>query len=147
MRALIFELRPEALERDGLVVALTRHMEALKARYGVEVALNLCQEPDVSYAVKEAVYRIAQEALQNAVKHGQPDRLDVLLICAPDSITLEVCDNGAGFEPLADYAGHLGLHSMRERAQRVDGTLDIISAPGCGTQIRAQIPIPVAQTA
>lgn len=147
MRALIFELRPDSLERDGLVLALSRHLEALEARHGIEVGLSLCQEPDVSYAVKEAVYRIALEAVQNAVKHARPSRLDVLLTCAPDSLTLEVCDNGTGFEPLADYAGHLGLRSMRERAQRMDGTLDIISAAGNGTQIRAQIPIPVTQTA
>ncbi len=97
-------------------------------------------------AVKEALYRIAQEALQNAVKHARSQRLDVRLICAPDGLLLEVCDNGAGFDPLASYPGHLGLRSMRERAIGVGGTLDIVSAPDCGTQIRARIPIP-AETA
>ena len=71
MRALIFELRPESLEMEGLVAALTKQIAALQVRHGIEVELNLCDEPDVPLAVKEAVYRIAQEALHNAVKHAQ----------------------------------------------------------------------------
>jgi signal transduction histidine kinase len=145
MRALIFELRPESLEMEGLVVALTKQSAAIRARHGIEVELHLCDEPDVPLPVKEALYRINQEALQNAIKHARPERLDVRLVCAPDSLTLEVCDNGVGFDPLAGYPGHLGLRSMRERAMKVGGTLDIVSAPDCGTQVRATIPIPVAQ--
>ena len=143
MRALIFELRPEALEMEGLVIALTKQVAAMRAHYDIEIALSLCAEPDAPLAVKAALYRIAQEALHNALKHAQPEHLDVRLICAPDSLQLEICDNGAGFDPLASYPGHLGLRSMRERAVSVGGTLDIISAPDCGTQIRARIPIPV----
>ena len=71
MRALIFELRPESLEMEGLVVALTKQVEALRVRHGIEVELSLCDEPDVPLAVKEALYRIAQEALHNAVKHAR----------------------------------------------------------------------------
>jgi PAS domain S-box-containing protein len=141
MRALIFELRPESLKTEGLVVALGKRIAAVHAHYGFEVDLSLCEEPDVSLDVKETLYRIAQEALHNAVKHAQPDRLDVRLICAPDDIRLEVCDNGVGFDPCAEYPGHLGLHSMRERALSVGGDLEIVSAPGRGTQIRARIPI------
>ena len=74
MRALIFELRPESLEMEGLVAALTKQIAALQVRHGIEVELSLCDEPDVPLAVKEAVYRIAQEALHNAVKHAQTDR-------------------------------------------------------------------------
>ena len=145
MRALIFELRPESLEMEGLIVALTKQTAAIRARHGIEVELHLCDEPDVPLPVKEALYRITQEALQNAIKHARPERLDVRLVCAPDSLTLEVCDNGVGFDPLAGYPGHLGLRSMRERAMKVGGTLDIVSAPDCGTQVRALIPVPVAQ--
>jgi signal transduction histidine kinase len=86
------------------------------------------------------LYRIAQEALQNTVKHARADRLDVRLIRESEGLKLEVCDNGVGFDPLAAYPGHLGLRSMRERAQRAGGSLDIVSAPGRGTQIRARIP-------
>jgi PAS domain S-box-containing protein len=140
MRALIFELRPESLEMEGLVAALTKQIAALQVRHGIEVELNLCDEPDVPIAVKEAVYRIAQEALHNAIKHAQTDRLDIRLTHESDVLSLEVCDNGRGFDPLAAYPGHLGLRSMRERAISVGGSLDIASAQDRGTQIRARIP-------
>ncbi len=143
MRALIFELRPESLETEGLVVALTKQGEALRARHGIEVVFSLCDEPDAPLAVKEVLYRIAQEALQNAIKHALAGRLEVRLTRGPQSLELEVCDNGMGFDPSAAYPGHLGLHSMRERAQKAGGTLDVFSAPGSGAQIRAQIPIPM----
>jgi signal transduction histidine kinase len=62
-----------------------------------------------------------------------------------EGLRLEVCDNGVGFDPQALYLGHLGLRSMRERATRVGGTLDIVSVPDCGTQVRTYIPVPFAQ--
>jgi len=141
MRSLIFELRPESLAIEGLVVALGKHAAALRARHGIEVELALCDEPDAPLPVKEAIYRIAQEALQNAVKHSRSERLDVRLRCGEEAIRLEVCDNGVGFDPQAPYPGHLGLRSMRERASSVGGTLEIESVPGCGTRIRAHVPI------
>lgn len=147
MRALIFELRPESLEVEGLVVGLNKQAAALRARYGLEVGLDLCDEPGVPFAIKEALYRIAQEALQNAVKHARSDRLDVRLICSAESVRLEVCDNGVGFDPMAAYPGHLGLRSMRERAMRAGGTLEIASVSGCGTQIRVCLPVSTAQPA
>jgi signal transduction histidine kinase len=147
MRALIFELRPESLEMEGLVAALTKQVAALQVRHGIEVAVSLCDEPDVPLAVKEAVYRIAQEALHNAVKHAQTDRLDLRLMRESDVLSLEVCDGGKGFDPLAAYPGHLGLRSMRERAAKMGGTLEIVSAQDCGTQIRARIPIAVPEAA
>jgi signal transduction histidine kinase len=147
MRALIFELRPESLEMEGLVVGLGKQAAALRARYDVEVELDLCDEPGVPFAIKEALYRITQEALQNAVKHARPDRLDVRLICGADTIRLEICDNGIGFDPMAAYPGHLGLRSMRERATSVGGVLEITSVPQCGTQIYASIPLSTTQPA
>ena len=103
MRALIFELRPESLEWKAWSLPSPSRPQPYEARHGVEVELNLCDEPDVPLPVKEALYRITQEALQSTIKHARPERLDVRLACAPDSLTLEVCDNGVGFDPLADY--------------------------------------------
>jgi PAS domain S-box-containing protein len=141
MRALIFELRPESLEREGLAAALTKQVEALRVRQGIEATLTLCDEPDTLFAVKEALYRIAQEAMQNAVKHARPSRLEVRLAREPEGLSLAVRDDGIGFDPSAAYPGHLGLRSMRERAERLGGTLEILSAPGRGTQVRAHIPL------
>ncbi len=141
MRALIFELRPELLEMEGLVEALTKQVKALRARHGIEVDLKLCAEPDAPYAVKEAMYRIAQEALQNAVKHARPSRLELTLENQAVSLRLKVRDDGLGFNPQGSFPGHLGLRSMHERALSVGGTLEITSEIDYGTQVVAIIPV------
>jgi PAS domain S-box-containing protein len=141
MRALIFELRPESLESEGLIAALEKQASALRARHEVEVEAVLCDEPNVPLEKKEALYRIAQEALHNTVKHARANAVDLKMECDPGRITLTVSDDGAGFDPEGDFPGHLGLRSMRERAARLGGTLEIESAPGKGTRIRARIPL------
>jgi len=147
MRALIFELRPESLELEGLVTALTKQAAALSASRGMEVRLGLCAEPDVPLSAKEAVYRIAQQALDNAAKHSRANRLDVHLAYEQGGLGLEVSDNGVGFDPQSQYPGHLGLKSMRERALSAGGRLDITSSRDRGTQVRVHIPIPPAEEA
>jgi signal transduction histidine kinase len=141
MRALIFELRPESLENEGLVAALTKQADAISARHEIEVGLCLSEEPDISLSAKEALYRIAREALQNAVRHSQAGRIDVQMTCEPGKLKLEVCDHGVGFDPHGTYPGHLGLQSMRERAEGVEGSLEIRSDPECGTQVVVSIPM------
>jgi signal transduction histidine kinase len=141
MRALIFELRPESLEREGLVAALEKQAAALRARHEIKVETDLCNEPDAPLEIKEALYRIAQEALHNIVKHAHASSVRIRMRCSPENVTLDVSDDGIGFDPEGDFPGHLGLHSMRERTERLGGTLAVESAPGKGTQIRAWIPI------
>jgi len=141
MRTLIFELRPESLEMEGLLAAVTKQVEAIRSRHGITVELSICCEPEVSLTVKEALYRVTQEALQNAIKHAQANRLEVSLTCERNVLRLGVCDNGIGFDPTTDYPGHLGLRSMQERVAKVGGTLEIDSAPGQGTQIHASVPV------
>jgi signal transduction histidine kinase len=140
MRALIFELRPESLEQDGLVRAIERQAAALRARYRLPIETTYDEEPDVPLPVKEALYRITQEALHNTVKHAQASAVRVLLRGEADGIVVEVHDDGAGFDPTGDFPGHLGLQSMRERIERLGGTLLIDSSPGRGTRIRARTP-------
>jgi signal transduction histidine kinase len=140
MRALLFELRPESLELEGLVAALQKQVNALEARHRLPVATALCQEPSIPLPVKEALYRIAQEALHNAIKHAQPTRLEVRLDCDESEVLLEIRDDGRGFEPTGSFPGHLGLRSMEERASRLGGTLEIESASGAGTCVRVRLP-------
>ena len=140
MRALIFELRPESLETEGLVAALEKQAAALRARHEIGVETSLCDEPGASPDVKEAVYRIAQEALHNTVKHARANNVGLEMACEPGSLILEVSDDGVGFDAGGDFPGHLGLRSMRERASRLGGTLTVRSSPGGGTRIRARIP-------
>jgi len=140
MRALIFELRPETLETEGLLGALTKQIDSVRARHGLEIQAEWCDEPDYPHEIKETVYRIAQESLNNIVKHAKARRVDLRLSCGGDEIVLEVSDDGIGFASEEAFPGHLGLRSMRERAMRLGGSLQVESALSQGTRIRAFIP-------
>jgi signal transduction histidine kinase len=137
----IFELRPESLEGEGAVAALAKQAAALEARYGIRVEIDLCDEPEAPLEAKETLYRIAQEALHNTVKHARAKGVRIKMERGSEDITLEISDDGAGFDSEGDFPGHLGLRSMRERALRLGGTLEVDSVPGKGTRIRALIPI------
>lgn len=141
MRALVFELRPEALESEGLVASIEKQVSSLHIRHEIEVDFTDCDEPDLPMAVKEAVYRIAQEAIHNTVKHSRASKLTIELNCTPEYIILDISDNGRGFDPGESFPGHLGLRSMQERAASLDGTIHIDSQPGQGVHIRTEIPI------
>ena len=142
MRTLIFELRPEELVTEGLVTALKKVVAAVETRYGLRIAVELGQEPALSFMAKEALYRIAQEALHNIVKHARVNSAKLRLSEGEDvaGVVLAVSDDGVGFNPTQSFPGHLGLQSMRERLARLRGTLEIISSSGQGTQIRATVP-------
>ncbi len=132
--ALIFELRPESMETEGLIAALTRQAAATQARHEIAVPTSLGDEPDLPLHVKQELYRIAQEAMHNTVKHARAGRIELRLEQTTGVIMLEVCDNGAGFDTSASFPGHLGLHSMRERVTNLGGTFEIESTPGQGTR-------------
>jgi PAS domain S-box-containing protein len=142
MRALIFELRPDALEKEGLVAALSRQAEAILARYHLAVETSFCKEPSAPLDVKEALYRIAVESMNNAVKHARATRISLRLHAQGGIITLEVHDDGVGFDPQGEYPGHLGLRSMRERAAQIGAALEIESAPGRSTQVQVCVYLP-----
>lgn len=105
--------------------------------------LTLCDEPDIPLEAKESLYRVAQEALHNAARHARASKIEVELRVEDDAhaIALEVSDDGVGFDPAGSFPGHLGLSSMRERAGRLNGTLEITSTPGEGTRIRIRLPL------
>lgn len=140
MRALIFELRPEALASEGLVAALEKQVAFVQARHGIAVSAETGEEPAAPYPVKEALYRIAQEALHNTVKHARARRVQLRLAGSASGLALDVCDDGVGFDTDGSFPGHLGLRTMRERATQLGGTLHVESAPDSGTHIRAEIP-------
>jgi signal transduction histidine kinase len=140
MRALIFELRPDSLEKEGLVAAITRQATALSARHELKVVTEFCEEPLLPFETKEALYRIAQEALNNTVKHARATEVTIRLSSCQELIALEVQDNGLGFDSQREYPGHLGLRTMRERAEKLSGWLEIDSGPDEGTLLRVTIP-------
>jgi signal transduction histidine kinase len=134
-RALIFELRPESLESEGLVAAIEKQVAATGARYGLSIQADLSGEPDIPLKTKEALYRIAQEALNNVVKHARASAVRLALAIDDGRVQLSVEDNGVGFDPGGDFAGHLGLRSMAERARNSGGDLRITSEPGKGARV------------
>ena len=143
LRSLLLELRPADLERDGLCGALRKHVEVLRRLHQVEIDLDL---DDAASAGSDGrrdreVLRIAQEGLQNALRHATAQRVAVRLAGADGGLVLEVADDGVGFDPGDPElrSRRLGLTSMQERAQRLGGRLDIRSAPGAGTTIRLEV--------
>ena len=127
LRSLIFQLRPPAVETEGLAAALAKHVQVLRRVHGQEIGLTLTGEPRLRPEVDDEVFRIAQEALQNALKHAGGERVEATLDESGDRLLLTVRDDGRGFDPAA--AAHrsrrLGLTSMEERAKAVGGSLAI----------------------
>ncbi len=142
MRALIFELRPESLETEGLHAAFKKQAARLVARQKIQVQTDLRgDEQGISLEAKEALYRIGMEAIQNTIKHARASHVTLGIDRTDDgSVLLEIRDNGMGFDPNGAFPGHLGLKTMRERAEEQDGSLAIESVPGVGTCVRVHIP-------
>jgi signal transduction histidine kinase len=142
LRALIFELRLDALETEGLITALERHADSLQARHALRMETAFGPEPDLPQAAKEALYRIAQEASNNVAKHARARGTRISLRTDDEAVTLEVSDDGVGFDPALPRPGHMGLRTMRERAEMIGASLEIASAPGEGTLVRVRAPLP-----
>jgi PAS domain S-box-containing protein len=142
MRLLVYELRPLMLERDGLASALKQRLETVEGRAGVETKLVVEGSGLLPEHIETELYRIAQEALNNSLKHSNASAVAVHLDTSSDVIKLKVQDNGRGFatEEIADKGG-LGLVSIQERSQRLGGEATIESAPGQGVTIAVRIPV------
>lgn len=141
MRALIFELRPAELEADGLVPALRKHVEVLRRVYDRRIELVVDGERRLEPALEKGVFRIAQEALGNALRHAEAERIEVGIRMPDGSVELSVSDDGRGFDPIEAQvtSRRLGLVSMRERAEELAGELRIDSHLGGGTTVRLEV--------
>jgi PAS domain S-box-containing protein len=144
MRLLIFQLRPPALEKGGLAAALQARLDAVETRGGIRAKLlveGTFNAEQLPLLIQEELYHIAQEALNNALKHAHPRQVRVCLRFSQDAICLEISDDGSGFAlASAQESGGLGLPGMRERAERIGAELDIESAPGRGTKVMVRVP-------
>ena len=144
MRLLIYELHPIALEQRGLVGALQQRIDAVEKRSGMEVRLLAAKEFQLPPAQERELYGMAQEALNNSLKHsgGQQIAIHLQVFEIPESTSrqyvMEIIDNGQGFDPENLPQGGLGLTSLRERAGRVGAELQIESSQN-GTRIRVII--------
>ena len=144
LRTLMFELRPPALERHGLVVAIRMTLEMLSSESGVQHTLSgeLGEEPSGSTGV--LIYRIVQEAIANVRKHSGAANVAVMVDGQGGAVTMSISDDGVGFDISAEEAeerpSHIGLASMRERASLAGGTWSVTSNPRAGTTVSFEIP-------
>ena len=142
MRLLVFELRPPALEKKGLAGALQARLAAVEGRAGVKAEFLTAGPISLPGAIEKALYGIAQESLNNILKHAEATRISVELRQSETSASLEIADNGLGFDTaVARQRGGLGLLGLEERAAAIGGLLFIDSHPGSGTLIRVEVPL------
>ncbi|WP_267241449.1 GAF domain-containing sensor histidine kinase [Streptomyces sp. PR69] len=142
LRAAVVELRPAALDEDGLVNTLRTQIHVLDRAHTARVSFDSSGIRALPASQEEALLRVAQEALHNALRHAEADEVRVALVRRDGGTLLSVTDNGKGFDPKAvRRAGrHLGLVSMRHRAGGVGGRLTVQSTPGTGTTIEMEVP-------
>jgi signal transduction histidine kinase len=144
LRRLITELRPASLDAIGLEAALEALAEQHQEVSGIQVACRFEVPPDEvrqpAPVLETTVYRLAQEGLNNVSKHSSARNAELNVLLTREAIAIEVADDGDGFEPSRVSEG-FGLVGMRERAALFGGTLDVVSAPGSGTRLRAELPL------
>ena len=146
MRSLIFQLRPAALEEQGLAVAIQRHLDALQSREQIKIEFEQDGIGRLNHEHEQTLYRIAQEATNNIVKHAHATTAHVKLTIGETQATLTIEDNGTGFDQAEAALRNqerksLGMTSMRERAELAGGQFTIESAPGRGTIVIIAIPL------
>lgn len=143
LRTLIFELRPPNLEVDGLGETVRKHLDVVGRAHGLAVKLTTRCDRRPPSGVEAALYRIVQEAVTNVVRHAQATTVSVTASVDDRLAVVEIADDGVGFDPTSRTirARHLGLTSMRERAQAAGGTWTIESSPGAGTTVRVEVPL------
>jgi nitrate/nitrite-specific signal transduction histidine kinase len=143
IRLLIFELRPPILEKQGLVAALRARLESVESRSGLKTAFNFenqLQQHRLPLDMEMGLYRIAQEALNNVLKHAAAQVVRINLSAPNGHIILEIIDDGQGFDPNQGRGqGRLGLNTMHERAALLGGQLKIASHPGEGTHVTVEV--------
>ena len=142
VRAAVTELGPAALDEDGLTATLGAQVQVLDRAHSARVRFSSRGVRALPAPQEEALLRIAQEALHNALRHASASQVDVELIRRGRSTLLTISDDGRGFDPdTVRRAGrHLGLVSMRDRAAGIGGRLTVTSSPGRGTTIETEVP-------
>jgi signal transduction histidine kinase len=148
LRSLLFELRPEALDREGLVAALRQYLQhtSRETKWLFEVQDDLASEPPPE--LRASLYRIAQQALANARMHAEASSVSVRVRSVDGGVAVRVHDDGHGFDPSSiedPQPGHLGLPTMIERAELAGGWCRISSRAGDGTTVESWLPVDYEQ--
>jgi signal transduction histidine kinase len=135
MRLYVHQLRPTALAEEGLVGTLHQRLAAVEGRSDVQARLVANPSIELPAPVEEALYHIAQEALNNAMRHARAASVSVKLSCQDGQVVLEIVDDGCGFDSKRVSGAGMGLTNMRARAESIGGVLTITSKPGAGTRV------------
>jgi signal transduction histidine kinase len=142
IRRLIYDLRPAALDELGLVPALRDYLLRRQREQALDIGLRAAEGERLPAPVEIALFRIVQEAVNNAVKHAQAGTVQVSLARETAGVRLRIADDGLGFDPQAPRPSkHVGLWSMRERVEQLGGDFEVTSAPGQGTTLTAWVPL------
>ena len=142
LRLLIYELRPSILEEQGLLAALNERLEAVETRSGLQVDLQLECDQILPLDVQDELFRVILEGLNNVVKHARASHVKIQMVRQGDCCRLILEDDGCGFDvSTASRYGGYGLKTIRERLQRIGGTLTVRSEPGAGSTLEIEVPI------
>ena len=142
MRLLVYELRPQILQSEGLVGALEHRLAAVERRAGINARLHVSQEIHLPKNYEEELFHISMEALNNTLKHAGASEVDLSLNIENNTLILVVEDNGRGFDPeIVKNQGGVGISSMFERAEKIGGSISIQSEPDVGTALSVEIPL------
>ena len=142
LRELIFELRPPSLEEEGLAATLRKHVDMLRRVHGRDIELRIAGTAGCPPESEADVLRVAQEALNNALRHAEAERIELRMEARDGRLVVTVADDGVGFDPDAPgvRSRRLGLTSMEERARALGGALAVVSRPGEGTTVTLEVP-------
>jgi two-component system, NarL family, sensor histidine kinase DegS len=149
LRRVMVELRPPALDEWGLSAALSDYAKTFQEQTGITCSIHIDLLGRLARVQETVLYRVAQEALTNVVKHARADHARVVLQAGHGQVTLQVADDGTGFvtaqttDPIAGHLGldHFGLASMRQQLEMAGGSWQVHSRPGCGTTVTATLPL------
>jgi NarL family two-component system sensor histidine kinase LiaS len=142
---IIAELRPAALDAQGLPAALTGYLPQWSQNAGIQAELHVQGERALPLEKEQTLFRLVQEALSNVARHSHATRVDLNLDYNSSQVSLQIKDNGQGFDPEAQQRTGYGLQSMEQRARSVGGELTVQSSPGLGTRVQANIPLEKGQ--
>jgi PAS domain S-box-containing protein len=150
LRRLLFDLRPVALDQEGLVAAMRVYLDQMRVESGIGYQLDASLETEPDPEVRAIIYRVGQEALANVRKHAQATRVMVSVSERDGGVRVRIKDDGRGFsaqEMSRPRPGHLGIAAMRERAEMAGGSLEVSSSPGRGAEVEYWIPRSTASAA
>jgi signal transduction histidine kinase len=135
MRSMLIELRSEDLSKQRLDQLLNMVVEAARARTNAIITMSRMDRPELPNTIALGFYRIAREAINNAIVHAGATQIDIFLIAESGHVELHIKDDGCGFDPSAVTKGHLGISIMQERAALIGAEIRILSEVGLGTEI------------